>query len=36
MKTDDGDIHRGSCLCGDTVFEVQGPLPDVVTCPCTQ
>jgi hypothetical protein len=36
MKADDGDIHRGSCLCGETVFEVQGPLPDVVTCHCTQ
>ena len=36
MKTDDGDTHRGSCLCCETVFEVHGPLPDVVTCHCMQ
>lgn len=30
------DIHRGSCLCGEVVFEVEGPLRDVIACHCTQ
>lgn len=29
-------IHRGSCLCGATVFEVHGPLREVIACHCTQ
>jgi hypothetical protein len=29
-------IHRGSCLCGETVFEVHGPLRDSIACHCTQ
>jgi hypothetical protein len=29
-------IHRGSCLCGETAFEVDGPLRDAVACHCTQ
>lgn len=29
-------IHRGSCLCGETVFEVQGPLRSSIACHCTQ
>ena len=33
---DEHEIHRGSCLCGQTVFEVHGTLRDVVTCHCTQ
>jgi hypothetical protein len=28
--------HRGSCLCGETVYEVHGPLQPVVACHCTQ
>ena len=27
---------RGSCLCGDVLFEVRPPLRDVVACHCTQ
>ena len=30
------EVHRGSCLCGQTAFEVRGPLRDVVMCHCTQ
>jgi hypothetical protein len=33
MKT---EIHRGSCLCGETVYEVRGPLRDSIACHCTQ
>ena len=29
-------VHRGSCLCGETRFEVHGPLRDVVACHCSQ
>ena len=29
-------FHRGSCLCGGVVYEVHGPLRDVITCHCTQ
>jgi hypothetical protein len=29
-------LHCGSCLCGETVYEVHGPLRDVVACHCTQ
>jgi hypothetical protein len=29
-------VHRGSCLCGGVVYEVTGPLRDVVGCHCTQ
>jgi hypothetical protein len=28
--------HRGSCLCGAIVYEVHGPLRDVIACHCTQ
>ncbi len=28
--------HTGSCLCGKVVYEVNGPLRDVVGCHCTQ
>jgi hypothetical protein len=28
--------YRGSCLCGETVYEVHGPLRNVVVCHCTQ
>ncbi|MGB8327415.1 MAG: GFA family protein [Steroidobacteraceae bacterium] len=31
-----GNLHRGSCLCGDTSYEVRGPLRNVVACHCTQ
>ena len=27
---------RGSCLCGECVYEVHGPLRDVIACHCTQ
>ena len=27
---------RGSCLCGETAFEVRGSLRNVVTCHCSQ
>jgi hypothetical protein len=30
------DIHRGSCLCGETVYELRGPLRDSIACHCTQ
>jgi hypothetical protein len=29
-------VHRGSCLCGETRYEVHGPLRDVIACHCTQ
>jgi hypothetical protein len=29
-------VHRGSCLCGGVVYEVEGPLRDVIGCHCTQ
>ena len=29
-------VHRGSCLCGGVVYEVEGPLRDVVGCHCSQ
>lgn len=29
-------MMRGSCLCGGVVFQVEGPLRDVVACHCTQ
>jgi len=29
-------LHRGSCLCGAVLYEVHGPLRDVVACHCTQ
>ena len=29
-------FHRGSCLCGGVVYEVHGPLRDVIACHCTQ
>ncbi len=28
--------YRGSCLCGETKFEVHGPLRNSVACHCTQ
>jgi len=28
--------HRGSCLCGGVVYEVEGPLRDVIDCHCSQ
>ncbi len=33
--SDDG-VHRGSCLCGDVAYEVNGPLRPVIGCHCTQ
>ena len=30
------EIHRGSCLCGATTYQVRGPLRDVVACHCSQ
>ncbi|PTX51073.1 hypothetical protein IQ03_01789 [Gemmobacter caeni] len=30
------EVHRGACLCGAVVFEVETPLRDVVACHCTQ
>lgn len=30
------EVHRGSCLCGGVVYEVHGPLRDVVGCHCRQ
>jgi len=29
-------VHRGSCLCGGVVYEVEGPLRDVIGCHCGQ
>ena len=29
-------MHCGSCLCGETVFEVHGPLRNSIACHCTQ
>jgi len=29
-------IHHGSCLCGETVYEVHGSLRNAVACHCTQ
>ena len=29
-------VHRGSCLCGGTAYEVHGPLRNVIACHCTQ
>jgi hypothetical protein len=29
-------LHRGSCLCAAVVYEVHGPLRNVVACHCTQ
>ena len=29
-------VHRGSCLCGGVVYEVEGDLRDVIGCHCTQ
>jgi hypothetical protein len=29
-------VHRGSCLCGGVVYEVHGPLRNVIMCHCTQ
>ncbi len=31
-----GKTHSGSCLCGAVVFEVNGPLRDVIACHCSQ
>lgn len=28
--------YRGSCLCGECVYEVHGPLRNIVACHCTQ
>lgn len=28
--------HRGSCLCGEVAYEVDGPLRDVIGCHCQQ
>ena len=30
------DVHRGSCLCGQVVYLVRGPLRPVVACHCRQ
>ena len=30
------EIHRGSCLCGQVVYSVRGPLRPVVACHCGQ
>lgn len=30
------ETHRGACLCGGVVFEVDAPLRPVTTCHCTQ
>lgn len=29
-------VHRGSCLCGEVVYEVHGPLRNVIACHCLQ
>ena len=29
-------VHRGSCLCGEVVYEVHGPLRNVIACHCVQ
>jgi hypothetical protein len=29
-------VHKASCLCGETQFEVHGPLRPVIACHCTQ
>jgi hypothetical protein len=29
-------VKRASCLCGETAFEVHGPLRPVIACHCTQ
>jgi hypothetical protein len=28
--------HAGSCLCGAVLYEVEGPLREVIACHCTQ
>lgn len=30
------ETHNGSCLCGGVRYTVDGPLPDVTACHCTQ
>jgi hypothetical protein len=32
----EGDMHRGSCLCGKVTFEVAGALPRAIACHCSQ
>ena len=30
------NVLHGSCLCGETVFEVRGPVRNGIACHCTQ
>jgi hypothetical protein len=32
----DGERHSGGCLCGAVVYELQGPLRDVLFCHCVE
>jgi hypothetical protein len=32
----DGERHRGGCLCGAVVYELHGPLRDVLFCHCVE
>ena len=29
-------MHRGGCLCGRVAFEIEGPLPPIQICHCSQ
>jgi hypothetical protein len=32
----DGERHTGRCLCGAVVYELRGPLRDVLVCHCVE
>ena len=32
----DARRHRGQCLCGSVVYELHGPLRDVIVCHCVE
>ena len=32
----DGERHTGRCLCGAVVYELRGPLRDVLFCHCVE
>ncbi len=34
--SEEDQVHRGSCLCGNVQYETTGPLRNVIACHCTQ